>query len=157
MVTRFWSKVDKSGPIPAHRPELGPCWVWTAGLYKDGYGLFKHNGRLWRAPRYSYTEAYGPLSANVFVLHHCDNRTCVRPDHLFLGSQRDNMADRQRKRRQCYGSRNGRAKLVESDVVVIRNLSAGGQCNAAIARQFGVSSVMVGLIVSGRSWRHVPW
>lgn len=84
---RFWAKVDKGGPAPAHRPELGPCWLWTAALTEGGYGAFRVSRALsTTAHRWSYEHDRGPIPDGVFVCHHCDVPQCVRPDHLFLGT-----------------------------------------------------------------------
>ena len=85
---RFWSKVDLSGE----------CWVWT-GTKAGGYGRFYLNRRMMPAHRYSWTETSGPIPDGLMVLHKCDNPSCVRPDHLFLGTQSDNMLDASAKNR----------------------------------------------------------
>jgi hypothetical protein len=80
---RFWEKVNKSGPLPSHRPELGPCWVWTGAMQKGGgYGLFWTAAGLRRAHKYSYVEARGPVPTGLELDHLCRNRACVNPDHL---------------------------------------------------------------------------
>ncbi|MFB8182631.1 HNH endonuclease signature motif containing protein [Streptomyces sp. NPDC055966] len=78
---RFWSRVDKNGPIPEHCPELGPCWVWTGGL-AEGYGAFWLDGRQERAHIVAYTWAKGEIAEGHERDHLCRNRACVRPDHL---------------------------------------------------------------------------
>lgn len=93
-ISRFWSKVDKNGPVPTHRPDLGPCWIWTAQLNNKGYGIFKprsYHGTY--AHRFSYELAYGPVFSHQCVLHKCDNPACICPDHLFTGSKTLNMQD----------------------------------------------------------------
>lgn len=97
---RFWPKVDKAGPIPPHRPELGPCWVWMASVFEDrnGYGKFQAGeGRATAeavyAHRYAWELTWGTVPDGLWVLHHCDNPPCVRLDHLFLGTAADNVAD----------------------------------------------------------------
>ncbi len=86
---RFWAKVRKSDG----------CWLWSRPGWADGYGqtTFKH--QRWFAHRLSYTLAVGPIPDGLFVCHHCDVRLCVRPDHLFLGTQTDNLRDASRKGR----------------------------------------------------------
>lgn len=119
---RFWAKVDKDGPIPAHRPEIGNCWVWAAALHNGGYGIIGLGGRkdgVARAHILSWQWANGrEVPAGLFVLHACDNRRCVRPDHLSVGTPKANHDDMVAKRRHVYpprhvGARNPRARLLE--------------------------------------------
>lgn len=79
---RFWSKVNKAGPIPDYRPDLGPCWIWTAGTFADGYGQFSLNGRGQRAHRVSYRWVKGEIPEGLDLDHLCRVIKCVNPDHL---------------------------------------------------------------------------
>lgn len=91
---RFWEKVDKNGPIPAHRPDLGPCWVWTATLNagtNQGYGHFGVGQKVVFAHRFSYELANGQAAGGTPDLDHlCRNHACVRPDHLDPVTNREN-------------------------------------------------------------------
>jgi len=154
---RFWAKVNPNGPIPPHCPELGPCWGWTAALFRDGYGAFKADGTKVRIHRTSYAALVGPIPEGLFVCHRCDNHPCVRPSHLFVGTPVDNAADRERKGRNNppRGERVGSAKLTEAQVLEIRRLAREGLTQRAIARQFGVSQFLVSLIIRREIWKHV--
>jgi HNH endonuclease len=82
-VKRFWSKVDKNGPVPECRPDLGPCWEWLAGLGSaTGYGNFWLDGRTVSAHRFAYIDVLGPVPDGLDLDHLCRNRGCVNPHHL---------------------------------------------------------------------------
>lgn len=104
----FWAKVNKEGPIPERMPEIGPCWVWTGSRDKDGYGTYggaKVGTR--KVHRQSWQMHFGALPEDKpNVLHHCDNPPCVRPDHLWVGTNADNSRDMVNKNRAASGDRN---------------------------------------------------
>lgn len=108
-LARFWAKVNRNGPVPSHRPELGPCWLWT-GSINHGYGRISlgPQGAVYefRAHRVSWELHYGPIPDGLFVCHHCDTSACVRPSHLFVGDQAANAADMVAKGRSLTGDRN---------------------------------------------------
>jgi hypothetical protein len=105
---RFWEKVNKDGPTMAHM--ITPCWIWKP--YKDGngYGMFSVNKINRLAHRVSFEINVKPIPFGMCVLHRCDNPSCVRPDHLWIGTQLENIADRDKKGRQVAssGEKNGK-------------------------------------------------
>lgn len=96
---RYWSKINKNGSIPAHCPELGNCWERTPKVREPPYGMMTFNGKSTAMHRISWILAYGEIPDGLWVLHKCDNRLCVRPDHLWLGTPKDNTQDMMRKGR----------------------------------------------------------
>ena len=93
LADRFWEKVNKDGPIPEHRPELGPCWVFTGSTNNMGYGKIARGGRhsMVLAHRVSYEWDYGPIPDGRELDHLCRNRACIRPTHLEAVTHRENL------------------------------------------------------------------
>lgn len=157
--TRFWKFVNKSGSV---HPVHGVCWEWVGGLDWHGYGSFQVSSRKSvRSHRFSYEVHHNKeLKPAQKVCHHCDNKKCVRPDHLFLSTQAGNMKDMVNKGRQSRlkGSRNGRSILTEKDVDAIKKTY---RCrhpefgSIPMAKKYGVARVTILKITSGRSWKHV--
>lgn len=126
---------------------LAACWLWPGPL-SHGYGAL--HGK--RAHRVVYEAAYGPVPPGLHVLHRCDTPACVRPSHLFLGTQADNIADKVAKGRQAKGEGNNHAKLTESQVRAIRSSSKSG---AALAREYGIAISTACRIKNGTTWKGV--
>lgn len=146
MIDRFMDKVSPE-------PNSG-CWLWTATVDSCGYGLFGvgGSGNSKRAHRVSYEMFKGSIGDGLKVCHRCDNPSCVNPDHLFCGTDADNMADRDSKNRTAKGSKNGKSVLNEELVMFIRN---DRRSERAIASEIGVSRGTVNAVRSGRTWGHV--
>jgi len=163
---RFWGKVKKSSG----------CWEWEAGCHKHGlpYGKFYTNGKTMVAHRVAYELTYGPVPDGLFVCHKCDNPRCVRPDHLFLGTPKDNTRDRDLKGRAAhntgdksprhlrpdsyhdYGEESVHAKLTSDEVIAIRNQYArGGIGYKSLAKQYKVSPKAIQKIVRRENWKHI--
>ena len=141
------------------------CWNWTGTKIRKGYGKFFVNGKFRRAHRASYELHCGPIPDGMFVCHRCDNPACVNPDHLFLGTHAENMADMTAKGRNRLGSRgdanapfkrgadNPAAKLTQEDALAIR--SAVGVTGVALAAKYGVSPRQIFRIRDGKKWAHL--
>lgn len=161
-ISRFWSKVDKNGPVKVL--ELGPCWTWTRAVDKDGYGKFQigRSGQQThlRSHRVALWLRIGDFDG--LALHRCDNPPCCNPEHLFSGSQAQNVADREAKGHSRYvlpppraGSAHHKATIDESTVAEIRRRVEAGERQADLARAFGVSASVLSTIVRRKTWRHV--
>lgn len=153
VVARFWAKVDKTAE----------CWLWTAGVDWDGYGIFHlprlfGRGRSVRATRLAWELEHGSAPGRALVCHRCDNPTCVRPAHLFLGTPKDNFHDCLAKGRYSpKGTGNAAAKLTAVDVVKIREMYATSSLSQdEIAYMFGVKQNTISRIILRQSWAHVP-
>lgn len=150
---RFWSKIKKTDT----------CWLWTGGSSRGGYGVFvlRKPDRAY-AHRFSWYLENGDIPDGLLVLHRCDIPSCVRPDHLFLGTQQDNMDDMIAKGRQMdyrarvprnqNGSKNNMAKLTDDQVFQIRLRREAGEGPVALAREYGVTYGNIWKIVTGRGW-----
>lgn len=146
-IDRFESKIKKTRR----------CWLWMAWRLPSGYGMFKWKGRMHLAHRVAYEIYKGPILSGNLVLHGCDNPSCVRPSHLKLGSQKDNMMDMFMRGRDRKGSERPTSKLSESDVVEIRRIRAKGSLYRDIARKFGVSAWTASQAARGVRWKHVAF
>lgn len=111
----FWDRVDKHGPIPPHRPDLGPCWLWTGGHNRDGYGSVRVNARTVGVHQVAFADAGGVVGEGQEICHHCDVRDCVRPSHLFAATHPENVRDMHEKgrARKATGDANGSRKYPE--------------------------------------------
>ena len=144
-------------------PEAG-CWLWTGSLSKSGYGHFTVAGRhTRRAHRVSYAAFKGEIPEGMLVCHRCDTPSCINPDHLFLGTPKENICDAARKGRLKPPPSSGRLqpgrgnspianKLTPDDVRVIRALKGCGLTMTEIGRRFGVSRTAISSIWNGRCW-----
>lgn len=151
---RFWARVNKNGPTV--RSELGPCWLWTAARWANGYGCAHWNGRRRKAHALAFEIANATAVEGGVVRHRCDNPPCCNPDHLEIGTPVDNVADRDARGRTAKGERVTIGKLTEDDVVAIRSMYVPRKVPLSrLASMFGVSKKTVGAVLRRETWRHV--
>ena len=144
---RYWNRVDKTCK--------SGCWEWRAGLSSSGYGRFRVGSKTENAHRVSWALANG-RSPTQFVLHSCDNRKCVNPDHLREGTQKENMDDKIARGRQPCCERNGMAKLTYEIAQTIRErYRAGGITQRDLAKEYGVGQPTIWSIVCNESYKSI--
>ena len=151
---RFWGHVEKTTT----------CWLWQGGTDQDGYGIFSicSSGvrRSVRAHRYAYKLTVGPIPLGRLICHVCDTPCCVRPDHLFAGSNSDNMKDAIQKGRirpwagGLQGESNGRAKLTAAAVATIKRRYETGERRADLAREYKVHWATLNAAINGETWKY---
>ena len=153
---RFWFYVDK---ISSPRG----CWIWTGCLGKgryDGYGRVNRRGISKLAHRWSWELANGPIPNGKIICHRCDNPPCVNPEHLFIGTDKDNMLDmvakgRHSKTHSCFGEKHSNAVLTEEAIRKIFALQKDGMTQRKIASIFKISQPAVSLVLNKKTWKHV--
>lgn len=153
---RFWRFVDKDGKSIDYVE--GKCWKWLGDIRQNGYGRFWLGDKSVPAHRYSYEIHVGQVLAGVLVLHKCDNPECTNPDHLFLGTQQDNINDKVKKGRlqNQNGENNPGAKLTEKDVIEIRRLySTGNYLQREIAAMFNMPLSSINQVIKMKRWKHL--
>jgi hypothetical protein len=149
----FWASVRKTNT----------CWEWVGNIKKNGYGRIGSGLKdgEYLVHRYSYELHYGSIPEGMLVCHKCDNRKCVRPDHLFLGTHADNMADMIAKGRGRYpgasGEANHKHRFTQEQVLSIRSEYIPRKMGiTALAKKYGVSYNAIDNIVKGKMWKHLP-
>lgn len=147
----FWTRCDRSSGVDS-------CWEWLSYISPQGYGQVGINKRVKAAHRVAYELTYGPIPEGLFVCHACDNRKCVNPAHLFLGTAADNARDMFVKNRQSNGGR----KLTPEEVrdIRIRYKRGRGRIihgnSRALAREFGVDQSVIQAVAQGKRYKHIP-
>lgn len=150
---RFWTHVAKTDS----------CWLWLGWKDEHGYGWIRgeegRSGKVLRAHRVAWELANGAIPEGQYVCHHCDNPSCVRPDHLFIGTHLENMRDCVRKGRYNGAGvhpewRRGNCKLDERQVGAIRSAYANGRSIGELGKMFGVHRSTIGFVVHRKTWRH---
>lgn len=154
-VKRFWSYVNKKGPI---HPKLSTrCWVWTGAFFKTKgiktYGSAYFKGKSHPANRVAWFLKYGEWP-EYFACHHCDNKWCVNPSHLYDGTTRENAEDAIARGRIARGERNGSSKLKEQEVIELRRLLST-HTHAELAEKYNISIPTIDAIAQGKTWRYL--
>lgn len=159
---RFLAKIQKTDS----------CWIWIGNYINSGYGIFWYNGKQTTAHRFSYTFYKGPIPTRMDVCHTCDNKKCVNPNHLFLGTHEENLKDMKKKGRSATGDKSGirkhpeiirrgenhiGAKANDKQVIEIRSLYDTGIIRniCELARKFQLGQTTVRHIVKRDTWTHI--
>lgn len=140
----FWSRVNVGEPTQ--------CWPWTKGLHKSGYGTCKFGGVYERCHRLAYKLTYGPIAEGKGVLHTCDYKPCCNPQHLYTGTDQDNVDDR------VTRNRSNTRRFEEHGMAVlnwdkVREIRASTLTGAALARQYDVGETTIYHVRKGDTWR----
>lgn len=135
--------------------EADGCWAWLGSKTKDGRPVIWFRGRLRMASIVAHTLYIGDVPDGIEVCHRCDNPECTNPEHLFLGTRRENIDDAMSKGRIKKGERHGMAILTDTDVLAIRRLGRRGESSGPLAALFGVSEETIRKIKNGRAWKHL--
>lgn len=147
---RFWIKVETG--------DIDKCWIWVAGLGKDGYGRFKYNGFTYYAHIFSYLIHKGSIEKGLFICHQCDNPKCVNPGHLFLGTAKANNDDKEDKGRgnHAKGENINTCKLTEKQVLEIREKYSNNKYTfVELAKEYNVKYGAIQRIIKRKTWKHI--
>jgi hypothetical protein len=150
-IAKFWAKINILGP--------DDCWEWKSPTSSKGYGRYTVGGKTIYAHRIAWELTHGSIPKGLFVCHHCDNRKCINPNHMFLGTNQDNVDDMVNKGRNFIpkGEKQGSAKLTEEQVMEIRRLYTTLECTSReiLGKLYNVSSRQISAIINREYWRHI--
>lgn len=131
------------------------CWNWTGYIGTHGYGKIGVDYDTKFVHRLAFEIWKHPIPNNMIVRHICDNRVCINPDHLILGTQQDNMNDKVERNRQAKGEKHGRVKLTAQDVREIKILLGFDISTQKVADMYNVHKSTIMFIKNGRNWKHI--
>lgn len=152
-IDKFWKKVEVRS--------IEECWNWK-GEIRARYGYFKpSNEKGYRAHRFAWMATFGKIPPNIFVCHACDNPICVNPNHLWLGTAKDNAQDMIQKGRaskiRAFGEKSGKSVLTEEKVKQILDMHRTGKySHRQLARIMSVSKSAIQSVLYNRTWKHIP-
>jgi len=149
------SIIDKFNEKYCPVPESG-CWLWTGAMRGEGnYGAIAIDGKTFGAHRLSYLLHKGEIPEGMQVQHHCDVKECVNPDHLYVGTQKENMADMRRRSRSGYTGSKGEShpscKITEE---IVREIRASSLLQKELCKKYGLRQSQISRIINNQSWRH---
>jgi hypothetical protein len=151
IINLFWSWVEKTDG----------CWIWTGFRDHNNRGSFVPGSQRqgvpkWQTHRFAWFITFGVIPIGLSVLHKCDNPPCCRPDHLFIGTQKDNMQDALKKGRTLRGDNCPWAKLTAEQVILMRRRYRSEYISYTdLAKDFGIHPTTVGEIMRRKKWAHV--
>lgn len=133
------------------------CWNWIKSKNQDGYGRMMWERKTYCAHRISYRFYFGDFDQSLCVCHKCDNPSCVNPNHLFLGTHKDNMIDRDKKNRNsgAKGEKNSKAKFNKKIVLEIREAIKNGESNISLSKKYKVGADTISNIKNNKTWSHI--
>lgn len=148
------SSISAKDKLDTYTYKSASCWIWIGGLVGVGYGEVWFGGKYWASHRLSYTVYKGEIPDGMEVCHTCDNRKCINPEHLFVGTRKDNAEDMSKKGRALRGERGTNVKLTNKLVAIIRKYR-GKLPQTRIAEIFSISQAQVCRVMTKRNWSHI--
>lgn len=146
---RFWEKINKK--------DSESCWEWTAGKYRGGYGHFRKlvdgKWKMYKSHRFSYELHKGKIDKGLLVCHSCDNPSCVNPNHLFLGTAKQNMADYIKKGRNRFGKVEGYRHLSKEIADAIRADYEAGMSYKQLMAKYETSKSQISRVILRQIWK----
>jgi hypothetical protein len=147
-ISRFHELVQQRGD--------DDCWLWLGSIKNKGYGQFWYSHKQRLSHKIAYILAKGPIPENLHILHSCDNPPCCNPNHLFVGTNLENVRQKQERNRVIKGSAVAVSRITEDDALAIRiRYASGGVTQAELGREYGIDDSVVSDIVRGTAWAHI--